>query len=328
VLSQHSLEVKTMISARRQIRSRPEARSLGLWILPSLLIAVLLVGCDDEAVDRTPPAIPSGVYSVTGDQQISLVWIPNLEIDLAGYSVWWNDDGGDEYREIARFERFDPDYYVEYVDSKGRKDPAFDFVEYVDAGDEGLGLPNGSVHYYAVSAVDTEGNESDLSLEYISDVPRPAGQVLLEARGSDPAQSGFDFSSETVQDFAAIGTDLWFEVVGNVPYLNVASATVRIQDYGKVGFDVLSEAPDGGWSVAGRTEAITGHSYAFEITTGSDVNYAKVTVESLVAADDNPPPRWVADLKWAYQSVANEFQLKGPSSSRGSGRVRVRKNAS
>lgn len=287
------------------------------WMLSLLLVGVAVVGCDDDDdfVDITPPAIPTGVYSVTADQQIFLRWTPNREGDLEGYSIWWNGDGGSEYELIATIDAFDPDYYV-IID---QDDPSLDFLEFVDAGDDGFGLANGSLNCYAVTAFDEAGNESDLSLEYICDVPRPEGQVVLESVDFDPVQAGFDFSMQRLRAFDDPSTDVYFEVIDGIPYLQSDHPRVRLQDYGNVGFDILSFAPIGGWSATGRAEAIPGHTYAFEIDAGGrEVNYAKLTIVEL-----DVPGRFV-DMDWGYQEVVNEPQLKAPPRQVAEPRVRTR----
>ncbi len=306
-----------MLSDRKPSCSRGGFRSLRLWTLLGGAVALLFAGCGEDVVDRTPPAIPSGVYSITADQQVILRWTPNREADLAGYSVLWNDDGGAEYFIIATFDALDENHFM-VVDVQ---DPSLDYVEFADRGDDGTGLANGSENWYAVLAFDHEGNESDLSLEEIRDVPRPEGKVQLRDLNFLAAESGFDFSGEVIRPATDPAADFWFETVGNAGFLNANVARVRVQDYGNVGFDVLSEAPIGGWSVVGRVEAIVGHTYAFEIAAGSsDVRYAKVTVFDMDVVGR------IVDLDWAYQPVVNEYQLKGLSTRR-SGAVRVRKSA-
>ena len=59
-----------------------------------ILLAVTslaLVGCNESTApprDVVPPVAPQGLYSVTGDAQVTLYWTPNTEGDLAGYRVY------------------------------------------------------------------------------------------------------------------------------------------------------------------------------------------------------------------------------------------------
>ena len=65
----------------------------------------LILGCgsdDDRPVspvveDTEPPAIPRGVRSITGDAQVTVEWFPNGEADLAGYRIWRDEDGDEEF---------------------------------------------------------------------------------------------------------------------------------------------------------------------------------------------------------------------------------------
>ncbi len=62
-------------------------------VLAGLAAGLVLVGCESEhrvyvtPPDTTPPAVPRGVTSVTGDRQVTILWFENTEPDLAGYGV-------------------------------------------------------------------------------------------------------------------------------------------------------------------------------------------------------------------------------------------------
>ena len=69
-------------------------------ILITLLFVMLLgniSGCyvDTSNTDDEPPAMPRGVRTITGDQQVTVEWYPNAEYDLAGYTVWRGRNGTD-----------------------------------------------------------------------------------------------------------------------------------------------------------------------------------------------------------------------------------------
>jgi hypothetical protein len=276
------------------------------WValLVVLLAATLFSACDKHddngPVDVSPPAIPAGVYSITGDQTIFLRWIPNHENDLAGYRIYRNTD------EINT-----SDYlYPGPTDGLGD-----DFIEYPDAG-----LTNGTDYYYAVSAFDRHGLESGLSLEFVVDTPRPEEVAnplrLYDASlgAADAALSGYDFSSlsNTPQSNALGTTDLYFasDTVGStlVGYLVVPSNRVQIQDYGNVDFDTASWAPTDGWSAVGKVEAILYHTYVLDIydLPGllGDHHYAKITVV------DHLPDS--VRLQWGYQTVPGLRELSVP----------------
>ena len=112
-------------------------------ILATLLLVILSIGMsgcyiDTNDSDREPPAIPRGVRTITGDEQVIVEWYPNAEFDLAGYRVWRGTDG-------VNFN----DLLVEVSENT---------THYADTD-----VQNGRTYYYAVSAYDTEGNESELS---------------------------------------------------------------------------------------------------------------------------------------------------------------------
>ena len=57
-----------------------------IW-LAGALGALLLTGCN-EHLDRTPPAAPRGLYTVTGDGKATLHWQDNTENDFDYYVVY------------------------------------------------------------------------------------------------------------------------------------------------------------------------------------------------------------------------------------------------
>lgn len=303
-----SVTRRTVHKAEQHGASHRGRQRLALAMVVLFGLAMTSMGCHDDddrvvMVDVTPPAIPAGVSSITADEEIILYWLPNREPDLAGYRIWWSDDNVDFGREpLADIDAWDP---LNYDAGSGEGD---DFMIYSD-----LGIPNGSENFYAVTAYDFAGNESDLSLEYVRDVPRPEGFVILGANDLFPSTSGFDFSRFARQADDLVSTDVWYEVDGNnvgwfvLPDPLAVNRLVSVQDYGPVGFDALSYGPQDGYSRLDRVEVIAGHSYAFEIVSdlgGLDiVNYAKFYVDSANANE--------VALFWGYQEVPGEEQLKG-----------------
>ncbi|GEM_PF-165822 len=277
-------------------------------LAPLLIVAglVLMAGCDDddspEFVDVTPPAIPNGVFSITGDQAVFLTWNPNREDDLAGYRVWVNEDLSETFDELAVLAPFEEGVYQ---DNGTPEDVSDDFLRFED-----FPLVNGVFYSYAVSAFDDAGNESDLSFELVIDVPRPEGEAVVFFRDADATRAGFDFSDGVSQGqaFDDASTDVYFERDGQgVPFLVVPNDRVRVQDFGFVGFDVASFAPATGYSATGRVEAIPGHTYIFRIAQGpgdfgADDNYAKFEILDMTADD--------AGIFWGYQEVDGERELR------------------
>jgi hypothetical protein len=275
-------------------------KAMILAILP-LAVMFWLGGCSEEdcieCVDHDPPAVPTGVYSVTGDGRITVLWNDIYQSDLAGYAVYRDDnaDGGFEHlADLAWDENLDSTTGLHY---------------YVDAS-----VTNGLTYEYAVASFDGSGNESSLSFEVVLDTPRPEGfDVDLFDRIITPAASGFDFSRALRVPAADATADIYVEWSGDVPFVYAARGDVELQDYGNVmtdsGFidlDLLSYAPLEGWTVARRVEAIRGHAYVVRVGT-STYHYAKFAVTDLDGIAGS------ITVDWAYQIDADNRELKAPS---------------
>lgn len=259
-----------------------------LIIFSILLLAMILSGCAVEdnddfiIVDDSAPARPRGVRSVTGDGQILIEWYPNEETDLKGYVIYRSFSEYKDYVEIAT------------VGPKVRS--------YIDND-----VKNGTTYYYAVTAFDYDGNESDLSPEIVDDTPRPAGKnVKLFDYILEPNRSGFDFSdaNKGVQPFDRRGVDIYFGV-GNidgeltVPFIYATSDDVEMQDMGYTkSMDDVDMSPVEGFTF-GVVEAIIGHTYCFYLP---DNNFAKIRITDLKMdlVGDDVINAWVV-FDWAYQ---------------------------
>lgn len=274
----------------------------------ALLLGLLLTGsfgceCDEDGrccgPDTDPPAAPRGLYSITGDERVTLIWYANTEDDLDGYNVWWSHSYDGTYEQVATV-------YATHVDEES----------YVDRN-----LDNGYTSYYAVTAFDRSGNESELSLDEVWDTPRPEGDAELKHAFDYPAQSGFDLSADRVVSWNSPSADLYFweiayenanEEIIVAPALIAEDVTgtgrrAWIQDMGwTADFNEISFAPDDmGWSETGAVEAILGHTYVLLTLGGRQVYYAKIRV-TYVAADR-------VEFQWAFQEAPNNIQLSVPS---------------
>jgi endonuclease I/chitodextrinase len=90
------------------------------------------------STDTEAPATPAGLTASGGNRQVRLAWAANVEADLAIYRL---------YRSLS-------------------SSSAFTVIAEISAGTltyQNNGLANGTTYYYALSAVDTSGNESVLS---------------------------------------------------------------------------------------------------------------------------------------------------------------------
>lgn len=239
-----------------------------------LLTAILLTGCDtNESFDNVPPAPPTGLYSITGDNRIDLEWDENRERDVAGYNVYYSYTYEGKYTLIGSTES---NYFIDY-----------DAV-------------NGETYFYAVAAYDFNGNESELSYAEVEDTPRPEGfNVEVYNYRNHPDYSGYSFQDEKVLPYDDIYTDFYFEVWEGQYYLVVWNEA-DIIDMGvtKDLWDV-DEAPTSGWSPYKDEVAVPGHTYV--IRTG-EYNYAKIRI-TRISGD-------VLRFDWAYQTVSGNRELK------------------
>lgn len=251
------------------------------------------VGTTVEVQKDMPPFPPQGVYSVTGDGQIIIRWLPNWESqlgekDLAGYIIYRSLNKTSNYQEVGR--------------------TGMDATSFIDRT-----VNNGTIYFYAVSAFDQSGNESDLSVENVFDTPRPAGKgIILEDYSVAPQASGFSFThTNRVQEFNNTTTDIYFGVdtVVCVPYF-YSDTNVGMQDMGFTdNMDEISFSPQDGFTSL-FVEAIKGHTYCF-IT--SDGHYAKIRVTNIniVWAGEKVLGASI-QFDWAYQLQVGNPELAPP----------------
>jgi len=234
----------------------------------ALSIALLAVGCHNDdnvvnVVDHAPNTV-DGVYSVTGDGEVTVYWRANQENDIAYYKVYRNNAPTGTFTLVGS--------------SNG--------TSFVDNS-----VTNGNTYYYAVAAVDLAGQEShDLSFENVFDTPRPEGfNVTLTNSATVDSTSGWDLSAMVRRPSAHSLTDFYYSSQAGSDLIYVPTDT-KIQDAGFVALRDVDFAPPSGWSTDGIVEAITGHSY---ILLTRDNHYAKFEVKSHSATG--------MTFDWAYQ---------------------------
>jgi hypothetical protein len=277
-------------SSGRQIMRKPLLLSL-------LALAVLTVwGCgeDHKTNPVIPPAAPRGLFSVTGNHQVTLVWYSNTESDVTAYRVYQAPcSSGDDcpYRFVAEV-------------------PANDeqFTECVVTG-----LTNGETRYYGVTAVNRRGGESGLSKEDVYDTPRPAGAGLALSNAFVPGARnvGYDFSAFARTDTVPPPTDIYYGYyVDSADYVHqqifVPDYGTDIQDAGYADpniyadpLDMTGWAPSDGWSPTGTVEAILGHNY---VVWTRDDHFAKFRITAVSPGS--------VTLDWAYQIDAGNHELR------------------
>jgi len=278
-----------MLSKINEFKSNPSvSRCLFTTLLPTMLL-VCIYGCyidadDTPNFDDEPPAVPRGVRTTTGDESVHIEWYPNGEYDLAGYKVWRG-------RNSTNFDEL----LIEASASTTR---------YTDTD-----VLNGKTYYYAVSAYDSDGNESDLSPENAWDTPRPEGRnITLDDYLLWPGRSGFDFSHPEKGSIPWDDrtTDVYFglDTEVNVTYLYSDNETL-MQDLGyHENFDEVDVVPEFGYTTL-FVELIEGHIYAIYTPDG---NFAKIQVRKLF--DD------AVIFDWAYQTDPENIQLAPPLNAR------------
>ncbi len=265
------------------------------------IMMLLLISCGEkEKIVNVPvncaPDVPHGVYSTNYDGTVLICWVANYESDMDGYNV---------YRSVSLDDPFSPIGTV-YVTSAN---PAEYCYEDLDTG-------NGFRYYYAVSAFDKGGAESDIIVEeVVTGTPRPEGQLTLYDRDILPRQSGFDFYpslTSVAQRYDSVTTDIYFDVSGAVPLIVARRVGVEIQDYGyATDRDAIGTAPDDGWAPSRSVEAIANHMYFLQVLEGTDIHYAKIYVTA-VTGDH-------ATFYWAYQTDPFNPDLAPPAPGRGTG---------
>lgn len=234
---------------------------ISLFSLAAVLSAGMLfaTGCEDEtlvAIDVPPPA-PQGVYTIRGDQQVTIYWLPVEAADFDHYRVYWGADSSSG----SVFNLVGTTVDEMYVDD--------------------VALVNGDRYYYVVTAVDYAGNESAQSREWGGATPRDEDSQILAVSNDDPSNAGFNLATGQSVAFNSPIADFWFDrdIDGNI-YINADSiANPFLGDLQDMGYteslDEIGRAPVDGWSILGYAEVIEGHTY---VIWTQDDRYAKVRI--------------------------------------------------
>lgn len=242
-----------------------------------LLIPFILYSCgvndSYHTVDITPPAPPTGITVLNGDNRVDISWNPNYENDLAGYNVYYAYSYNGKYTLIGSTNN---DYFIDN-----------------DAA-------NGTTYYYAVAAYDYNGNESELSYDAIYAVPRPEGfnQTIFDFHRY-PDLAGYTFNDYSVVPYDDQSTDFFLGIYNGIDSIMVNYDT-DIQDMGPTQ-DIwdIAFAPSSGWRDSKSAVAIPGHTYVIWTW---DNHYAKVRISEISSN------RIVFD--WSFQLLEGEHMLK------------------
>lgn len=244
-------------------------------LIPLAAIIIGLSGCIRGPFehDFVPPSAPTGLRTATGDNFIELFWNENREPDVSGYNVYSSGSYNGRYELIG-----------------STTSPYFD----------DRGAVNGKTYYYAVTAYDFDGNESDLSRDVAYDIPRPEGyDLVMSDYRTSPLYAGYDFSAYKIVAYNDQTSDMWYENYNGVSYMNVRTDT-DIKDMGPTSSILdIGTAPSSGWSTTHDVVLAVGHTYV--VWTWDD-HYAKFRVAAM------SPGRVTID--WAYQLLKSNPLLK------------------
>ena len=258
-------------------------------ILTTVLVltaALALTSCKhhiNDYYDDLAPLSPANVKVLALDYEVEISWDRSPDSDVAGYNVYSSYEFDGHYTLIGNTKN----------------------TYFIDGGNNGP--DNGVKYFYAVTAYDYEGNESDLSDTYVYGIPRPEGHnVTLFDFNVDKTKGGFDFSEYRIVNYDDQNNDLFFEKYDGKYYLNVWDDS-DIKDMGPTrDITEITLAPVSGYVplIPGDnikyTEVLERHTYIIKTWNN---HFAKVRITQ-IAAD-----RIIFD--WAYQLLENERMLKG-----------------
>jgi hypothetical protein len=225
---------------------------------------------------------------------IYVLWNGIYEHDVDFYTVYRSLSATTGYTAIAN------------IDAEPNPDLDLLLYEYADVAAE-----NGVTYWYAVTATDHAGQESDLSAENVFDTPRPDGfGVTLLPADIAATAAGFNLPARQViawdSEAADIFIDRGYITDGGpdttwIPYINAGIYTnpaTDIQDLGYTSdFDEITQAPQDGWSTLGYAEAIVGHTY---VVWTADDHFAKIRITAISASG-------AVTFDWAYQTSDSDY---------------------
>lgn len=252
-------------------------KTISLFFAIILLLNIL--GCDDHRdriieYDTTPPLPPVGIRTISLDNSVEIRWIDNQETDISGYKIYVSNSFNGRYDLLGSSSK----------------------TSFVDRG-----ARNGITYFYAVTAYDFSGNESELSRDVVYDTPRPEGfNVLLQNRYVSPNTSGYDFSAYSIVNYDTDMTDFYVEFTQKgIPYFVVWEDS-DIQDMGfSIDLDEITSAPTEGWSPTKDAHLILGHTYVIHTW---DNHYAKIRVKDIRTN--------TVQFDWAYQTSKGNTELR------------------
>ncbi|MBD3401526.1 hypothetical protein GF420_01420 [candidate division GN15 bacterium] len=270
------------------------------------MLSIALVGCEDDdnivAVDEVPVA-PQGVFSVTGDEVVYVLFNGIYDPDVDYYQV---------YRSREELDNYTPIGTVDAIDN-----PNLDLIVYrfddTDV-DNGVDVP----YYYAVTSVDNAGQESELSAELVFDTPREEGENFMISNDlQDGDLAGFNLATGVTVPDTSVLADVFVDRFDGILYLNAVvpdtGFPADIQDMGytqpiefagdQIAFDDITYAPADGWSELRYVELIEGHTY---VVWTADNHFAKIRPYNVNTGTG------IVEFDYAYQSDPGNPELSVP----------------
>jgi len=287
-----------------------------LLIVLVLILALWLQGCDQKSTEVVSPeklSPPLGLKSITGDEEITLLWYTsNYESDLSGYYI---------YQYVGSYSTTSvpediPSSFTQ-VDSLTKSSPSNTIQSRTITG-----LENGTSYSFLVVAVKDDWSEQSQPSNIINDTPRKETQAgssdTIRASSVLKSNSGYELSDFSVSDMNDINTsnysttdgegDFICEKInfqGGVAYRLWLAGTNNggVMDLGYMqDWNDADLAPSSGYAATGYSlTAIPGHVYA--VKTG-DNHYGKIQVIDL-----NVDAGWVS-FKACYQTQTGNRQYK------------------
>jgi hypothetical protein len=257
----------------------------GLLIAGIAISGLMLLGCSDDDNNYNPPPVaPQGVYSVTGDGAVEVVFNGIYDRDVREYVVYRSFNDTADFQAIGS---------VAAQDNPNLNLIIYNFVD--DA------VTNGVTYYYAVAAIDFSGQRSPLSAESVYDTPRPEGVLAIYSLYTNPGLAGLHLAAATsLVGNSSPNANLVVDTMYHAFFAHMASGN-DIQDVGYTqSFDEIGYAPADGWATVGELELILGHTY---VIWTEDNHYAKIRVTAVNLADG------YVTLQWAYQTDTGNPEL-------------------
>ncbi len=218
---------------------------------------------------------PRNVSVIPGDNLIDIEWTHSANGRVVGYRVYRSRSYDGRYTLIGST---NGNYLVDYYPENGER------------------------FYYAVSAVDRQGNESGLSTEYAYTIPRPEGyDVIMRDYRYWPDRAGFEFSTATLGPYDDQYTDIFYEYWNGITYMNVWDDSDIIEIGRTYSLKEVKFAPGPNSPWRKFVEMREGYTY---IVWTYDNHFAKFRVIEL-------RPNY-AVIDWAYQTLEGETLLKRP----------------